>query len=166
MSSSSSSKDYSSALGSLMSTYGTSGTTPTPVHHSTPKSKSHRSSSRKQRDELSSMSPTPSQSSTSLLHKDALRSSEEMEDTLGHLQSQYGLGSFGAGMPVPTMRFNSSSEPKRTQKLRSDKESVAVLVIFKSWVVAFAVRVWDFRTRFSIVSPNRTLYHVILLTRL
>jgi len=124
MSSSSSPKDYSSALGSLMSTYGTSGSTPTPIHHSTPKSKSHRSSSRKQRDELSSTSPTPSQSSTSLLHKDTRHSSEEMENTLGHLQSQYGLGSFGAGMSVPTMRFNSSSESKRAQKSRSDKDSV------------------------------------------
>ncbi|KLO06982.1 hypothetical protein SCHPADRAFT_945659 [Schizopora paradoxa] len=113
---SSSSKDYSSALGSLMSTYGTSGATPTPIHKaSTTKSKSHRSSRKPQEDHHSRlMAPaTPhSQSTTSLLHDSRRHPSGRTEDALGHLQSQYGLGSFGMGMPVPAQTMPTYSSPK------------------------------------------------------
>jgi len=136
----SSTKDYSSALGSLTSTYGTSGSTPTPVHL-TSKSKS---SSGRRRDGLSPPPPTPSQSCTTLIHDESRRSSvdsqrtltsdsdinsisssSDIEDTFGQLLSQYGLGSFGAGMPVPTIHSSSSSKPKPRRKSRKDNDSLS-----------------------------------------
>ncbi|KLO07621.1 hypothetical protein SCHPADRAFT_640231 [Schizopora paradoxa] len=139
-SSSSSSKDYSSALGSLMSTYGTSGTIPTPVHLLS--SAESKSSSGLRRDGLSPPPPTPSQSCTSLLLHDKSRRSSldsqrtlssdsesdaasDTEDALGDLQSQYGLGSFGgAGMLAPTPTIScSASQPRRRKARKGDSAS-------------------------------------------
>lgn len=136
-SSSSSSKDYTSALGSLMSTYGTSGSAPTPVHLL---STSTKSSFGPHRDGLSPPPPTPSQSCTSLLHDESRRSSldsqrtlssdsesdavSDTEDSLGHLQSQYGLGSFGgAGMFAPTPTLSCSSSKARRRKARKSDDA-------------------------------------------
>ncbi|KLO06975.1 hypothetical protein SCHPADRAFT_945652 [Schizopora paradoxa] len=149
--SSSSSKDYSAALGSLMSTYGTSGAIPTPIHHSTSKS---RRSSRKQRDEVSKFMtpPTPStQSTTSLLHSDNRRSSAKSDDALGHLQSQYGLGTFGMGMPAPMMPSQSTSKSIWSRKTRSKSDTDSTLSTSSS----SSSKVGSLLTRYGFSSSSR-----------